>query len=46
MQKLNAMQQQWMQNVLSLQPFYAITSTFSSEDQSQVEIKGKWREIK
>ena len=34
-----------MQNVLNLQPFYSILSTFSSEDQSQVGIEGKWREI-
>ena len=32
-------------HMLSLQPFHAITLTFSSEDQSQVGIEGKWREI-
>ena len=32
-------------HVLSLQPFYAITLTFSSEDQSQLGIEGKWSEI-
>ena len=31
--------------VLRLQPFYFITLTLSSEDVSQVEIEGKWREI-
>ena len=28
-------------HVLNLQPFYSISSTFSSEDQSQVRIEGK-----
>ena len=32
-------------NVLSLQPFYSITLTFGSEDQSQIGIEGKCREI-
>ena len=32
-------------HVLNLEPFYSITLTFSSEDQSQVGIEGKWREI-
>ena len=32
-------------HVLSLQTFYFITLTFSSEDQSQLGIEGKWREI-
>ena len=32
-------------HVLNLQPFYSISSTFSSEDQSHIGIEGKWREI-
>ena len=32
-------------HVLNLQPFYSVSLTFSSEDQSQVAIEGKWREI-
>ena len=30
---------------LNLQPFYSISSTFSNDDQNQVGIEGKWREI-
>ena len=30
-------------HVLNLQPLYSISSTFSSEDLSQVGIEGKWR---
>ena len=33
------------EHVLNLQPFYSISLTFSSEDQSQVGIDWKWREI-
>ena len=32
-------------HVLNLQPFYSISSTFSNDDQSQVGIERKWREI-
>ena len=32
-------------HVLNIQPFYSISSTFSSEDQSQVGIEGKLHEI-
>ena len=32
-------------HVLTLQSFYSTTLKFSSEDESQVGIEGKWREI-
>ena len=34
-----------VKQMLNLQPFYSISSTFSSNDQSQVGIEGKWCEI-